>query len=533
MRYVSAVSDPELRAELLTDLSGLVVGSAFLLSSPEQAERILKMCDDAARAIYDDKVKSGHAAEVECVTLEARGFIGFDSLKSMADLPDDVSIVPLYRYFDTPREAIVGACICAPSEIPKTREITFFCGPDRRKTGDYRIFSIHPGPKRQIFPSRYQPEAVRKENRDYWDRHIFLATPNQVIAAKMGMRKNYKDLELEVRDRVFHMTRQIEAALHRWYGTWENVTQVHDMKSLMEGMQHVGDYGMAPDGTVYYYITNSSAQPPNLANRAEVEPHLSNPKRPSIIYANGGEEFFLEGKRHREGGPAVLEPTADGGWIEYWYEQGLISRAPDEGPAKIVYDDRGETVSETSIFRGAEVEQTVLGEAAEPIKALQLALQACMPTLDWWEGSQDFALLRGQIDFAANRQKVPRDKVVRQMQAKDEQVGLRWDFDRTLEQDLGVNDNYEKIVKAVALAASKLIEGSQAMRFVRGDPNIVNAIWGKIMRDTDRVIERSCVIPSREEGLTVGEALITAKAESKKFFQSMGDANKMFSATGR
>lgn len=535
MRYVSALEDPEVRAEMMAELSGLVVGSAFLLSTPQQFERILRLCDNAAKAAYDEKVNSGKPAEVECITIDAGGYIGFDSLKSMADLPDDVAIVPVYRYFDTPREAIVGACIQAPSDMKKTREITFFCGPDRRKTGDYRIFSIHPGPKRQIFPSRYQSEAVRKENRDYWDRHVFLATPNQIISAKMAMRANYKELELEVRDRVFHMARQMEAALHRWYGTWETSTQARpqDMKTLFEGMQEVGDFDMSHDGTVFYYINNIHSAPPDINNRSELEEKLGNPRRPSVIYPNGGQEYYLDGKKHREGGIAVVEPQEDGGWIEYWYEHGLISRAPDEGPAKIVFDARGNIINEISIFRGAEVEKTVLGEAAEPIKALQVALQSAGPALDWWEGSQDFALLRSQIEFAHNRQKVTHDKIVRGMAQNDEQMGLRWDFDRTLEQDSSLLEQHDKLSYAIRTAGTKLVEGAQAMRFVRGDANIVNAIWGKIIRDVDKVIERANMVPDKEEGKTVADSLIAAKAESKKFFQSLDDVNKAFSATGR
>lgn len=533
MRYVSAVTDPEVRAEMLADLSGLVVGSAFLLSSPQQAERVLRLCDEAAKAAYEDKARSGKPAEVECITIDGGGYIGFDCLKSMADLPDTATIVPVYRYFDTPREAIVGVCIASPSEMKKTREITFFCGPDRRKTGDYRIFSIHPGPKRQIFPSRYQPEAVRRENRSYWDRHVFLATPNQIISAKMGMRVNYKNLEMDVRDRVFHMSRQMEAALHRWYGTYENVSRPQDMKTLLSGHVELGDYGMALDGTVYYFTSGTDLPPPDLNNRENVELRLSNTVRPAVIYANGGEEFYLNGKRHRAGGPAVLEPQADGGWIEYWYEDGLISRPPDEGPAKIVYSPRGEILQEIAIFRGAEVEQTVLGEAAEAIKALQAQLQAMSPLLDWWESSQDFALLRGQIEFAANRQKLPRDKIVRQMQQNNEQMGLRWDFDRTLEQDETVRANYQKIAEGLHVCASRLVEGAQAMRFVRGDANIVNAIWGKVMSSVDKAVERAKVIPDRTEGKTIADGLIDAVTESKKYFQSMADATKVFSATGR
>jgi len=151
----------------------------------------------------------------------------------------------------------------------------------------------------------------------------------------------------------------------------------------------------------------------------------------------------------------------------------------------------------------------------------------------WFEESQDFALLRGQLEFAANRTKQPLDKIVRQMQAGDEQVGLRWDFDRTLEQDIKIKEEYERMVAAITRLEDALIEGARAMRFVRGDSNIINGIWGKIIRDLDRLIERGKGVPALTEGKTAIDSLIQAKEESKKHFQSMADQGKMFSATGR
>ena len=533
MRYVSPLTDPELRAELMADLSGLAVGSAFLLSSPEQVTRLLKLCDEAAQQIYDDLVKNGKAAEVECITLDAGGIVGFDSLKPLSDLPDDAVIVPVYRYFDTPREAMVACAVAAPHEMKKTSEITFFCGPDRRKTGDYRIFSLHPGPKRQIFPSRYQPEAVRKSNREYWDRHVFLATPNQIITAKMAMRERYKEMDPEDRERVFHTSRQIDAALHTWYGTWDQVKRPEDIKSILEGLQHVGDYGMSNDGTVYYFM-NSPGQPPaDVNNLAELEPRLSNNRRPAVIQSNGTVIYYLDGNRHREGAPAMIEPQPDGGWVELWYETGLISRPPEDGPAKIVYNAKGEIENEVAIYQGAEVQATTLGDAAEPIKLLQAQIQLTGTALKWWEESQDFALLRSQLDYASHRTKKPMDEVVRGMQPKGDQIGLRWDFDRTLEQDANLKDGYNSMAGNVELLCSRLMEGAQAMRFVRGNANIVNSIWGKVMRETTRLAERAKFIPGLEPGAVLSDVIIKTMEESRKFFQSMADQNAAFSATGK
>lgn len=533
MHYVSALTDPDVRAELMNDLSGLIVGSAFLLSSIQQAERLLKLCDDAARAEYEQVKESGNAAKVECITLTADFYLGFDSLKPISELADDAVITQLYRYFDSPREAIVASAISAPSEMKKTREITFFCGPDRRKTGDYRIFSLHPGPKRQAFPNRYQPEAVRKENRNYWDRHVFLATPNQIIATKTMMKERYKSLEQEARDRVFHMTRQMDAALHRWYGTWENnKREVEDFKTLMSGVQATGDFEMGPDGTVYYYVVQPLQPHPDLRNFTSFEHQLSNPTRPCILRPDGSEEYYLNGRHHRENGPAIIKPEPDGGWMELWYEDGLISRAPEDGPAKIIYDAKGNITYEVAIYKGAEVQETTLGEAAAPVKALQEQITTVGLHFKWYEESQDFQLLRGQLDFAATRAKSPVDKLVRQMTKDGEQVGLRWDFDHTLEQDERTKTHYIELCNSVKDLSGKLIEAAKAMRFVRGDTNIVNAIWGKVIRDADRLAERGLIIPG-EPGQTVVDEFLEARQESKKYFQSMADLGKSFSATGK
>lgn len=533
MQYVSAVSDEEVRAELMNDLSGLVIGSAFLLSTPQQIERVLKLCDDAAKAQYDMLKETGAAAKVECMTVTAGFHVGFDSLKPISDLPEDAIITQVYRYFDTPREAIVAAAIAAPSEIKKTRDITFFCGPDRRKTGDYRIFSIHPGPKRQAFPNRYQPEAVRKENRDYWDRHVFLATPNQIIAAKTMMRARYKMLEPEARDRVFYMVRQMEGSLHRWYGTWSNAKrEVEDFKTMMEGVQSSGDFGMAPDGTVYYFVVSPQQPHPDLTNFESFEYQLSNPLRPAILRPDGSEEYYLNGKRHREGAPALYKPEPDGGWTEIWYENGLISRMPEDGPAKIVYDANGTVTFEVSIYKGAEVQETTLGEAAAPVKALQEMIAKVALNFKWFEESVDFQLLRGQLDFAHSRSKTPVDQLIRQMTKDGEQVSLRWDIDRTLEQDERNKIRYNNLLDSVRLLGERMTEAAQAMRFVRGDPGIINAIWNKIMRDLDRVCERGLRIPG-EPGKTTVDDFLVVRQDAKKFFQSMDDLNKSFSATGR
>lgn len=532
MNYASPLTDLDIRNELMTDLSGLVVGSAFLLSTPAQAERLLKLCDDAAKTAFSKVIESGKPAGVECITLDAGGLIGFDSMKVVGELADDALLTQVYRYFDTPREAIVTAFIAAPSEIKKTREVTFFCGPDRRKSGQYRIFSIHPGPKRQPFPNRYQPEAIRKENRSFWDRHVFLATPNQLIACKLMMREAAKDLEAEARERVYHMAKQIDGALHRWYGTWENISRPEDVKSLMEGLQEIGDFVKAPDGAICYFISKPPEALPDLNNMPEAEKRFSNPKRPSIIRPDGSEEYFLGGKRHRIGKPAVIRPLADGGWEEIWYEDGLVSRLPEEGPAKTVYNAKGEIIEEKTIYRGAEVEETTLGAAAEPVRALQSQIVVVMKGFKWFEECPDFQLLRGQLDFASNRTRTPINKIVRQMQQKDEQVGLRWDFDRTLEQDEYCRSNYGELVKNVKILEDCLMQAAQAMRFVKGEPSIVAAIWGKVMRDLDRLIERGERVPGIP-GKTIVDSIDDARAESKKFYQTLAEQSKVFSATGK
>ncbi len=532
MQYVSPFENKDHYSELMGDLSGLSIGSAFILNSPAHAEALLKKCDDTAKKVFDTMLESGLPAKVECITLETSGYVGFDSLRRTSDLKENMALCQVYRYFDTPRETIVTACIVAPSEMTKTKEITFFCGPDRRKAGDYRVFSIHPGKRRQPFPNRYQPEEVRRHNREYWDRHVFLSTPNQIIASSKVMRNRAKDLEQEARDRIFHLVRHIDAALHRWYGTWENMLKEGDFNTLTNNLQKIGDYGMDQMGSVYYFLSDPGQAPPDLNNKAETEPRLSNLIRPSIIHPDGGEEYFLNGRHHRENGPAVITPNADGGWQELWYEDGLISRLPEEGPAKIIYNENGTIVSEISIYKGEEVQDTTLGPAAEPVKALQAQIIKVLESFRWYEDSQDFQLLRGQLEFAANRSKDSIETVVRQMQQSSSQVGLRWDFDRTLEQDQDLKNGYNIATKEVKELEEKLVAAAQAMRFVQGNMAVITAIWNKVLRDMERVIEHGYRIPG-EPGKTIIDEFAQATIEAKKFFKTLAEQNKIFSATGR
>ena len=532
MRYVSPFEDQNLMQELMHDLSGLVVGSSFLTFSDDEKTRIIQMCDNAAHKLYNDHIESNTPAIVQSVTLSFDKPVGFDSLVRISDLAEDAVLTQLYRYFDTPREAIVLAAVATPQEMKRTHEFTFFSGPDRRKTGDYRIFSLHPGPKRHIFPNRYQPEHVRKENRDYWDRHAFLTSPSQMLYARDTMRSRVKDMEDEAKVRVFHMTKAIDGALHRWYGTWENYTPANVLLGQKEGLQEMGDFAKTPDMSTVYYMSKPGQPPPDFSNTEETESRLSNEKRPARVSIDGVEEYFLNGKRHRNDGPAIYRILPDGGWEEIWYEDGLISRLPDKGPAHIVYSVTGEIEEEKSIYKGSAIEETTLGPAAEPVKALQSKITDVLLGFKWFEDLQDFQLLRSQLDLAAARNSLPIASIVRQMQQQDEQVGLRWDFDRTLEQDKHCYENYHKIVVSIAELGVLLLEASRAMRFVKGEPSLVAAIWGKILKDLDRVIERGQRIPG-EPGKTIIDDFEQTQREAKKFYQTLSEQNQIFSATGQ
>lgn len=49
---------------------------------------------------------------------------------------------------------------------------------------------------------------------------------------------------------------------------------------------------------------------------------------PAVLY-NGDQEWFQNGKLHRENGPAKI--TKDG--LEVWFKEGGVHRAPEDGPA--------------------------------------------------------------------------------------------------------------------------------------------------------------------------------------------------------
>ena len=70
------------------------------------------------------------------------------------------------------------------------------------------------------------------------------------------------------------------------------------------------------DGTVVYY----------LGDRRDNIFHCED--GPAIKALNGDEEWYYEGTKHRDGGPAVKDR-----WGEYWFSNGLVHR--EDGPAVI------------------------------------------------------------------------------------------------------------------------------------------------------------------------------------------------------
>ena len=53
---------------------------------------------------------------------------------------------------------------------------------------------------------------------------------------------------------------------------------------------------------------------------------------PAIIYPNGEKIWYLNGQRHREDGPAVIHPNG----TKFWYKNGDLYR--EDGPAMIFSD---------------------------------------------------------------------------------------------------------------------------------------------------------------------------------------------------
>lgn len=64
-------------------------------------------------------------------------------------------------------------------------------------------------------------------------------------------------------------------------------------------------------------------------------PHRKEKNGPAIIHADGTEEWFNNGKRHREDDPAVIHPNG----AEEWYNNGKMHR--EDGPA-IIYPNGNE-----------------------------------------------------------------------------------------------------------------------------------------------------------------------------------------------
>lgn len=63
------------------------------------------------------------------------------------------------------------------------------------------------------------------------------------------------------------------------------------------------------------------------------QPHRDEADGPAIEWASGTQEWYLNGKRHREGGPAVTHHP--NGAVEYWVDG---KRHREDGPACIWAD---------------------------------------------------------------------------------------------------------------------------------------------------------------------------------------------------
>lgn len=68
---------------------------------------------------------------------------------------------------------------------------------------------------------------------------------------------------------------------------------------------------------------------------------------PARVYKNGQEEWYINGKRHREGGPAFVNET-----FEEWFCEGKRHR--EDGPAFISKDSDGNELKIGWYLRGEE-----------------------------------------------------------------------------------------------------------------------------------------------------------------------------------
>jgi hypothetical protein len=97
---------------------------------------------------------------------------------------------------------------------------------------------------------------------------------------------------------------------------------------MVKGIIHctAGPAVIYSDGIVY----------PNGIDRWYLNGRLTRPDGPAVIYPNGGEEWWLNGKRHRPDGPAIICPSGH----QEWRVNGKLHRT--DGPAVIYPDGRQE-----------------------------------------------------------------------------------------------------------------------------------------------------------------------------------------------
>ena len=94
-----------------------------------------------------------------------------------------------------------------------------------------------------------------------------------------------------------------------------------------------------PDGTQAWYLNGKRHREdgpaiiyPNGYKEWWLNDNLHREDGPAVIDSDGTQEWWLYGKRHREDGPAIIYPNG----TQYWYLNGKYHR--EDGPA-IIYPD--------------------------------------------------------------------------------------------------------------------------------------------------------------------------------------------------
>lgn len=180
-----------------TDASSLTIGSKILSGvSIDDMKHISALFDEEYAKLIEQKGNPGR----QVFAIDCGKDMGTDAVVPQDTLREGTAFT-IVREPGTRGEAKVKVALIDEKDMPKTRHIHAVYGPygPTEKAGVYTLIFGDPG---MPFPRELAPDApkAQKEANDeckkYWDSHVFLVTPKELIHAIEAMEEHGMDTKI-------------------------------------------------------------------------------------------------------------------------------------------------------------------------------------------------------------------------------------------------------------------------------------------------------------------------------------------------